>query len=94
MPQLTNYNAQEALTNPTRTLGPAVKWRAVTTGQNLGTTARWLSVGANGGTAGTITYIAPDGSTVTNFPVDQGYHFFLFTQIVSTAGATNLWWSD
>ena len=91
---INGYDAQMAVSNPLRTLGPAVKWRAVTPGQNLGTTARWLSVGANGGSGGTITYIAPDGTTVTSFPVDQGYHFLLFSQIVSASGATNLWWSD
>lgn len=94
MQNIPHYDTNQALTNPTRTLGPAVKWRAITPGQSLGTTARWLSVGANGGSGGTITYIATDGSTITNFPVDPGYHFFLFTQIVSVVGATNLWWSD
>ena len=88
-----NYDANQIHQGSTRSLGPAVKWRVVSAGTPLGTTARWLSVGANGGAAGTITYISPDGTTVTAFPVDIGYHFMLFNEIVS-ATATNLWWSD
>jgi hypothetical protein len=88
------FDANQAITNPMRSIGPAIKYRLVTAGQDLGTTARWLSVGANGGSGGTITYISPDGATVSNFPVDPGYHFLLFTKIVSITGATNLWWSD
>lgn len=86
---ITAYDANQALSNPVRSLGPAVKWQEVTTDTDLGA-ARWLQVT----TAGNLDYVAVDGSTVTGFPVVQGLYFMLFTQILSSSTAAGLWWSN
>jgi hypothetical protein len=87
---LTNYDPAQALNNPIRTIGPALKWQAVVADTDFGTVARWLKVT----TAGNLDYIALDGTTVTGFPVLEGYHFMLFTQVLSSSTAAGMWWSD
>lgn len=88
-----NYDMAQAFTNPTRSLGPAIKWRPVTFDTTLGSGGRWLLVEV----AGTIDYVAGDNDSsapVMGFPVADGYHFMLFYKILSTSTATGLWWSD
>jgi hypothetical protein len=87
---ITGYDAYEAVNNPVRTLGPALKWRALVADTDFGTIGRWLKVT----TAGNLNYIAIDGTTVTGFPVTEGYHYMLFTQILSSSSAGGMWWSD